>query len=402
MNPRMDHLRPYPFERLSRLTQGVLPNSALRPISLSIGEPQHPPPPAVLAALGRHLDGLARYPATGGTAALRETICEWLSRRFALQPSLLDPGRHVLPVNGTREALFAFAQCVVDPSRDPVVLMPNPFYQIYEGAAVLAGAAPYYLNCLPDNALLPDPGSVPESVWKRCQLLYLCSPGNPTGAVADRDLWCRLIELADRYDFVIASDECYSEIYPDEAVPPVGLLQVCAEIGRTDFRRCMVFHSLSKRSNLPGLRSGFVAGDRSLIATFLRYRTYHGGAMPPPTQHASIQAWSDETHVRHNRQLYRAKFKHLCRILEPTLSIRPPDAGFYLWPSTPIDDAEFTLRLLRDYNVRVVPGSYLSRQARGVNPGHRRLRISLVATLEECIEAAERISDLAQRLNAAG
>ncbi|HYW03200.1 MAG TPA: succinyldiaminopimelate transaminase [Gammaproteobacteria bacterium] len=398
MNPRMRRLQPYPFERLAELVRDVRPNPDLAPVSLSIGEPQHAPPADVLAILEAHLDGVARYPATRGMPALREAICGWLSRRFDVGAGMLDPGRHVLPVNGTREALFAFAQCLVDPASAPVVLMPNPFYQIYEGAALLAGAEPRYLDCVAEHGFLPDLEAVPDAVWDRCQLLYLCSPGNPTGAVADQALLQRLIGLADRHDFVIASDECYSEIYPDEHAPPPGLLQACAAAGREDFRRCVVFHSLSKRSNLPGLRSGFVAGDPDLISLFLRYRTYHGSAMPPPAQHASIRAWSDEAHVRDNRALYRAKFQRVTEILGPVLDFTMPGAGFYLWPATPVDDTEFTRRLLAEYNVRVVPGSYLSRDSGGRSPGRGRVRISLVASLEECVEAAQRIRSLVASL----
>jgi len=394
----MWRLQPYPFERLAELVRGIRPNPELAPVSLSIGEPQHPPPPDVLAALGQHRDAVAHYPATRGVPALREAICNWLSWRFHVDAGMLDPGRHVLPVNGTREALFAFAQCLVDPTPGPLVLMPNPFYQIYEGAALLAGAEPYYLDCLAENRFLPDLDAVPERVWERCQLLYLCTPGNPSGAVADRALLQRLIDLADRHDFVIASDECYSEIYPEDDAPPPGLLQVCAAAGRDDFRRCLVFHSLSKRSNLPGLRSGFVAGDPELISLFLRYRTYHGSAMPPPAQQASIRAWSDEAHVRDNRALYRAKFEQVGKILAPLLDFTLPDAGFYLWPATPVDDAEFTRRLLAEYNVRVLPGSYLSRGTGDRSPGRSRVRISLVAPLADCAEAARRIRSLVESL----
>jgi N-succinyldiaminopimelate aminotransferase len=297
----------------------------------------------------------------------------------------------VLPVAGTREALFAFAQAVVDRSTKPLVLSPNPFYQIYEGAALLAGAEPWFLNTTAENGFLPDLDAVPAEVWQRCQLIYLCTPGNPTGAVADVAYLQQLIGLADEHDFVIASDECYSELYFDEATPPPGLLQAAAAMGRSDYQRCVVFHSLSKRSNLPGLRSGFVAGDAEVLARFLKYRTYHGCALPPPTQAASIAAWNDEAHVQANRDLYRQKFDAVLAILKPVLKVERPDAGFYLWPETPISDIDFAQQLFAQQHVTVLPGSYLSRDAHGGNPGAGRVRMALVAELDECIEAAERI-----------
>ena len=391
MNPDLSRLQPYPFERLAQLNAGVVPPVDRQPIMLSIGEPKHTTPHFIAETVISHLHGLSQYPLTRGQPALREAIGAWLGRRFELPAGSIDPERQVLPVNGTREALFAIAQAVVDRSRDPVVLMPNPFYQIYEGAALLAGAEPVFMNTMADTGYLPDFSRVPASVWQRVQLVYTCSPGNPTGAVMGLSALQELIDLADRHDFVIASDECYSELYFDEAAPPPGLLQAAAAMGRTDYRRCLVFHSLSKRSNAPGLRSGFVAGDRDLIAAFLRYRTYHGCAMPPATQAASTLAWQDEAHVIANRALYREKFSAVVDILGPLLDVRIPAAGFYLWPVTPVDDCRFTRGLLEQQNVTVLPGSFLSRTHAGVNPGADHVRMALVAPLEDCVEAAERI-----------
>jgi N-succinyldiaminopimelate aminotransferase len=391
MNPHLSQLQAYPFERLAKLFAGITPPAHLQPISLSIGEPRHPTPGFITEELITHLHGLSSYPVTRGTAALRSTIADWCQTRFRLAANSLNPDTQILPVNGTREALFAFAQCIVDPSTEPLVLMPNPFYQIYEGAALLAGAEPRFMNTTRESGYRPDFQSVPASAWQRCQLVYICTPGNPTGAVMSTRELQQLIALADQYDFVIASDECYSEIYPDSASPPAGLLQAAAELGRDDFSRCMVFHSLSKRSNAPGLRSGFVAGDARLIEPFLRYRTYHGCAMPPATQAASISAWRDEEHVAWNRTLYTRKFAAVLDILAPVLDISMPDAGFYLWPQTPVDDAEFARGLLAQQHVIVLPGSYLSRSAAGINPGRNHVRMALVPPLEDCIEAAERI-----------
>jgi N-succinyldiaminopimelate aminotransferase len=384
-------LQPYPFERLAKLCAGISPPQTLNRISLSIGEPKHITPAFITEEVITHLHGLSRYPLTRGSGELRQAIADWLTARFHLPAGSLDPEQQVLPVNGTREALFAFAQCVIDRSASPMVLMPNPFYQIYEGAALLAGAEPWFLNTTRDTGFLPDFDSVPEHIWSRCQLVYICTPGNPTGAVMNSNDLRQLIELADRHDFVIASDECYSEIYPDEASPPCGLLQAAAEAGRTDYSRCLVFHSLSKRSNAPGLRSGFVAGDARLVSDFLRYRTYHGCAMPPALQAASIRAWQDEKHVVQNRSLYREKFTAVLEILAPVLDVQLPDAGFYLWPHTPVDGETFARDLLAQQNVIVLPGSYLSREAAGINPGQGHVRMALVAPVEECIEAAERI-----------
>jgi len=391
MNPDLSRLQPYPFERLAQLNAGVVPPVDRQPIMLSIGEPKHTTPHFIAETVISHLHGLSQYPLTRGQPALREAIGAWLGRRFELPAGSIDPELQVLPVNGTREALFAIAQAVVDRSRDPVVLMPNPFYQIYEGAALLAGAEPVFMNTMADTGYMPDFSRVPASVWQRVQLVYTCSPGNPTGAVMGLSALQELIDLADRHDFGIASDECYSELYFDEAAPPPGLLQAAAAMGRTDYRRCLVFHSLSKRSNAPGLRSGFVAGDRDLIAAFLRYRTYHGCAMPPATQAASTLAWQDEAHVIANRALYRKKFSAVVDILGPLLDVQIPAAGFYLWPVTPVDDCRFTRGLLEQQNVTVLPGSFLSRIHAGVNPGADHVRMALVAPLEDCVEAAERI-----------
>ncbi len=398
MNQDLDKLQPYPFEKLARLKAEVSPPAELSHIALSIGEPKHAAPQFITGELLSHLHGLSNYPTTKGLLELRSTIANWLTQRFQLPANSLDAEQHVIPVNGTREALFAFAQAVVDRNSTPLVLMPNPFYQIYEGAALLSGAEPYFINCTADNNYLPDFDAVPAEVWQRCQLIYLCSPGNPTGAVIDGDTLQKLIGLADKHDFIIASDECYSEIYPDESNPPVGLLQAAAKMGRTNYKRCVVFHSLSKRSNLPGMRSGFVAGDAEVLKKFLLYRTYHGCAMPPYHQAASIKAWNDETHVLTNRELYRDKFKAVIEILTDVIEVKQPDAGFYLWPRTPIDDAEFAQRLFAQQNVTVLPGSYLSREAHGVNPGRNHVRMALVAPLDECIDAAKRIKTLINSL----
>jgi N-succinyldiaminopimelate aminotransferase len=393
MNPFLADLQPYPFEKLARLKAGAVPPAELGPINLSIGEPQHPTPTLVGEALITHLHGLARYPATRGLIELRSAIAGWLIRRFGLGERAIDPERHVLPVNGTREALFSFAQCVIDPAPDALVLMPNPFYQIYEGAALLAGAKPYFLNLSRDRGFLPDFTAVPDSIWRRCRLLYICTPGNPSGAVIPLSQLQTLISLADRWDFTIASDECYSELYFDEGAPPPGLLQAAWEMGNHQFRRCVVFHSLSKRSNAPGLRSGFVAGDAEILFQYALYRTYHGCAMSPPLQHASIAAWSDETHVRNNRALYRAKFSAMLDELDGVLSVSMPEAGFYLWPEVSGDDEQFALDLYAQQHVTVLPGRYLSRECGAINPGRGFVRIALVASLEECAEAARRIAN---------
>jgi len=391
MNNAMQLLQPYPFEKLRALLAGVTPNPEKRPVALSIGEPKHRSPDFVAKALADNLDQMAVYPTTLGIPALREAIAGWCSRRFDVPQGWIDPARNVLPVNGTREALFAFTQTVVNCSDDGLVISPNPFYQIYEGAAFLAGAQPHYLPCLSEKGFNPDFDAVSPDIWKRCQILFLCSPGNPTGALIPVETLKKLIALADEHDFVIAADECYSELYFDEQTPPPGLLSACVELGRKDFKRCVVFHSLSKRSNLPGLRSGFVAGDAEILKAFLLYRTYHGCAMPVQTQLASIAAWNDEEHVRANRDLYREKFAAVLDILSPVLDVQRPDGGFYLWPNVGTDDAAFCRDLFVDQHVTAVPGSYLSREVDGVNPGAGRVRLALVAPLAECIEAAERI-----------
>ncbi|ALD99387.1 succinyldiaminopimelate transaminase [Pseudomonas syringae] len=391
MNNAMQLLQPYPFEKLRALLAGVTPNPEKRPVALSIGEPKHRSPDFVAKALADNLDQMAVYPTTLGIPALREAIASWCSRRFDVPQGWIDPARNVLPVNGTREALFAFTQTVVNRSDDGLVISPNPFYQIYEGAAFLAGAQPHYLPCLSEKGFNPDFDAVSPDIWKRCQILFLCSPGNPTGALIPVETLKKLIALADEHDFVIAADECYSELYFDEQTPPPGLLSACVVLGRKDFKRCVVFHSLSKRSNLPGLRSGFVAGDAEILKAFLLYRTYHGCAMPVQTQLASIAAWNDEEHVRANRDLYREKFAAVLDILSPVLDVQRPDGGFYLWPNVGTDDAAFCRDLFVDQHVTAVPGSYLSREVDGVNPGAGRVRLALVAPLAECIEAAERI-----------
>ena len=395
MNPDLNRLHPYPFQKLAALCADIDPalSQGKTPIAWSIGEPRHPTPQPIRDALTQALDGLGRYPATRGGPALRAAIAAWLQRRFRAE---VDPETQVLPVNGTREALFAVAQAVIDRARDPLVLMPNPFYQIYEGAALLAGAEPMYLACTEENGFLPDLEAVPVAAWERCQLLYLCTPGNPAGAVASAAYLRRALELADAHDFLIVSDECYAELYPPDDAPPVGLLEVCATAGRTDFRRCLVMHSLSKRSNAPGLRSGFVAGDAQVLQRFFLYRTYHGCAMPPPTQAASLVAWEDEEHVYENRRRYREKFDAVLEILSPVLDVRRPQAGFYLWPRTPIPDTRFARDLRERENVAVLPGSYLSRpqpmlDGGVLDPGQNRIRIALVATLDECIEGARRM-----------
>jgi len=387
MNPLLAKLQPYPFERLRQLFAGVVPNPALRPISLGIGEPRHPAPPFVEQALTSSLAGLSVYPPTAGTPALREACAGWIDRRYGIA---VDPATEVLPVNGSREALFAFAQTVIDPRRDPVVVCPNPFYQIYEGAALLAGATPHYVPSDPARNFAVDWDSVPEAVWARTQLVFVCSPGNPTGAVMPLDEWRKLFALSDRHGFVIASDECYSEIYfRDE--PPLGGLEAAARLGRGR-ERLVAFTSLSKRSNVPGLRSGFVAGDAAILKSFLLYRTYHGGAMSPIVQTASIAAWQDEEHVIENRSLYRRKFEQVTPLLSQVLDLRLPDASFYLWAGVRgASDTDFARELLSQYNVTVLPGSFLAREVDGFNPGAGRIRMALVADTEECLEAAGRI-----------
>ena len=404
MNPLLDKLQPYPFEKLRKLFADVTPNPAYRPISLGIGEPKHPTPAFIREALADSLDGLAAYPATAGSDALRATIAAWLERRYGLPK--LDSATQVLPVTGSREALFALAQTVIDPQKgkgDALVACPNPFYQIYEGAAYLAGAEPYFLNSNPARNFAPDYQSVPPQVWERVQLLYLCSPGNPTGAVLTLDDWKALFELSDRYGFVIASDECYSEIYfKDE--PPLGGMEAAHKLGRTDYPRLISFSSLSKRSNVPGMRSGFVAGDADILRKFLLYRTYHGSAMGSAIQSASVVAWGDETHVQENRAQYIRKFREVTPLLAEVLDVALPDAGFYLWARVDklaaISDVDFAKRLYAEYNVTVLPGSYLAREAHGINPGQNRIRMALVAETAECLEAAQRIVEFTRKLAA--
>jgi len=401
MNSRLASLQRYPFERLAELIQGVTPPANKPPIKLSVGEPQHDAPPFVLEALTKNLKGLSRYPTTKGAPALRQAIAAWATKRFKLDKLKLDPERHVLPVAGTREALFSIAQAVVDRrshAEQPVVISPNPFYQIYEGAALLAGARPYFLNTTEASGYRMDFAKVPDEVWDQVQMIYICSPGNPTGAVMTHKDLAMLLGFAEEHDFLICSDECYSEIYFDEAKPPVGLLQVANDLGIEDYRRCLVFHSLSKRSNLPGLRSGFVAGDAEVIAEYFQYRTYQGCALPPPTQAASAAAWGDEQHVAENRALYRKKFDAVLEILKPVLDVNKPEAGFYLWPKLPISDETFTRELYARENVLALPGSYLSRHAQGMNPGANRVRLALVAGYDECIEAAKRIRNYVESL----
>ncbi|MCR4303982.1 MAG: succinyldiaminopimelate transaminase [Gallionella sp.] len=388
MNPDLNRLQPYPFQKLAALFREVQPNSDYRAISLSIGEPKHPTPQFIRDALTANLDGLANYPTTAGSDALRNTIANWLALRYGIPAP--DSKTQVLPVNGSREALFAFAQTVVDRSRnDPVVVCPNPFYQIYEGAAFLAGATPCFLNTLPEDNYAMNFSQLPEDVWQRAQLIYVCSPGNPNGRVMPLEEWKTLFEMSDRHGFVIASDECYSEIYFES--PPLGALQAARQLGRSDYRNLVVFSSLSKRSNVPGMRSGFVAGDAGVIEKFTLYRTYHGSAMNPAIQAASIAAWNDEAHVAENRRLYAEKFGKVLAILDPVLPAVMPDAGFYLWIRTPVADTSFAQALYRDYNVAVLPGSYLARTARGMNPGENFVRLALVANVAETVEAAQRI-----------
>lgn len=390
MHPQLAKLRPYPFERLRALLAGAVGPASLPHISMSIGEPRHAPPALVIEALQKSTNTLGSYPLALGLPELRQAISAWLTRRFALPAGSMCADTMVLPVNGTREALFAFVQAVVDPSASSIVASPNPFYQIYEGAAYLASAEPYFMNADPEHRYLPDLDAVPAEVWRRCAVLFVCSPGNPTGAVASLDYLQRALELADRYDFVIASDECYSEIYFDEAAPPPGLLQAALRSGHTRFERCMVFHSLSKRSSVPGLRSGFVAGDPQLIKPFLLYRTYHGCAMPVHHQLASIPAWADDAHVIENRALYRRKFAGVLPLLQDVMDVSMPDASFYLWPKVG-DDEQFTRQLFEHQHLTLLPGSYIARDTPAGNPGRGRVRISLVAGVDECLEAARRM-----------
>jgi N-succinyldiaminopimelate aminotransferase len=397
VNPNLDRLQTYPFQKLTALFAGVTPNPAHQPINLHIGEPKHPTPEFIKRTLSDSLDGLATYPTTLGGEALRIAIAEWLCRRHGLKA--IDPQSEVVPVNGSREALFAFAQALIDETRpDPVVVCPNPFYQIYEGAAILARATPRYLNNLPENGFGFDFDELPGAVWARTQLIYVCSPGNPTGAVMPLSAWEKLFALSDRHAFVIAADECYSEIYFDEDRPPLGALAAAQQLGRDGYPNLVMFSSLSKRSNVPGMRSGFVAGDARILRKFLLYRTYHGCTMSPPVHMASVAAWRDEVHVVENRRLYREKFDAVLDILGPVMNVGCPDAAFYLWAPTPLPDPEFARRLYQDQSVSVLPGSYLGRQAQGVNPGSDRVRIALVASTKECVEAARRVRNFVTQI----
>ena len=399
MNPRLDLLHTYPFEKLARLKAGIIPPAGLTHIAMSIGEPQHEPPAFVLETLRQNLHKLGSYPATIGLIELRAACARWLERRFTLGANTVNAETMVLPVNGTREALFAFVQSVVDAKGDSLVAMPNPFYQIYEGAALLAGAQPYFLNTNARNGYIPDLDAVAESVWRRCAILFLCNPGNPAGATASRQYLEHALALAERYGFVIAADECYAEIYLDDDAPPPSLLQAALASGRSRFDRCVVFHSLSKRSSVPGLRSGFVAGDAALMSRFLLYRTYHGSAMPVPTQLASVAAWNDDAHAAQNRHLYQQKFARVLPILTPVMDVQRPDGAFYLWPNVGEDDEQFTRELFAEQNLTLLPGSYLARSANGVNPGENFVRMALVANTAETVEAAQRIARFVSTLN---
>lgn len=395
MNPNLDLLQPYPFQRLRDLFSGITPNANFSPINLSIGEPKHATPQLIKDALTANLNGLASYPTTIGVPALREAISAWIARRYNIAAPNAETA--ILPVNGSREALFAFAQAVIDPSKSkPVVISPNPFYQIYEGAAFLAGAEPYFLNTLPENNHAMDFASVPVEVLKRTQLVFVCSPGNPSGKVMELAQWKTIFELSDQYGFVIAADECYSEIYFDESKPPLGALQAAHLLGRSH-KNLVIFSSLSKRSNVPGMRSGFVAGDENIIEKFALYRTYHGCAMNPAVQAASIAAWNDEAHVIENRTLYAQKFNTVTPMLKNVLEVEMPDAAFYLWARVKdksISDTDFAIKIYRDFNITVLPGSFLAREAHGINPGKNFIRMALVANFDECVEAAKRISTL--------
>ena len=396
MNPRLDTLQPYPFEKLRLLlAQAGAAPAGLRAINLSIGEPKHAAPQCVKDAMVGALDGLSVYPPTKGDPKLREAISQWIGKRYSIPCP--NPETQVLPVLGSREALFSFAQVVLDSTKNSIVVCPNPFYQIYEGAALLGGATPYYVNSDPKLNFGCDWSTVPSEIWARTQLLFICSPGNPAGNVMSLAEWRTLFELSDRYGFVIASDECYSEIYLDEANPPLGGMQAAVQLGRIDFRNLVSFSSLSKRSNVPGMRSGFVAGDATLMAKFLLYRTYHGSALSPVVSAASIAAWQDEAHVVDNRQQYRAKFDAVLPILEPVLNVKRPDASFYLWAGTKGPDADFVRDLLTHTNVTTLPGSFVGRTVNGVNPGQNRIRIALVAPLADCVEAAQRIADFVRK-----
>lgn len=396
MNNLLEKLHAYPFERLNQLLEDISAPEDHHFIPLSLGEPKHSPAPFLVelfANKSRIKHSFMSYPPTRGISQLRSAIAKFASRRYDLKSNSLNAEDHVLPVNGSREALFSFAQACISPSQNSCTLMPNPFYQIYEGAALLAGSKPMYLPCLEENNYIPDFENIEPSIWEQTSLVYICTPGNPTGSVMSIDGLQALIRKSDEYNFIIASDECYSEIYSNDDAPPPGILCACAKMDRDDFRNCVAFNSLSKRSNLPGLRSGFVAGDADIISRFLQYRTYHGSAMPLINQEVSIAAWEDEDHVKTNRLKYKEKFSAVIDILSDVLELQNPDGGFYLWPSLPISDEKFTRDLYGEMNVKVLPGSYLSREINGYNPGRNRVRIALVAELDECVQAAGRLKD---------
>jgi len=402
VNQHLNQLQLYPFEKLKQLFSGITPCADYSAINLGIGEPKHATPDLIKQAITDNLSGLASYPSTLGSDTLRNAIASWIGKRYDIATP--NPATQILPVNGSREALFAFTQTVIDTSAatKPVVICPNPFYQIYEGAAYLAGAEPYFVNADPKRNFAPDYSVVPDQVWQRVQLMFVCSPGNPTGAVLNLEDWQRLFELSDQYGFIIAADECYSEIYfGDQA--PLGALEAAQRLGRTDFARLVIFSSLSKRSNVPGMRSGFVAGNAAILKQFLLYRTYHGCAMSPTLQAASVAAWQDERHVMENRALYKAKFDLVTPMLQEVLEVGLPDAGFYLWAgvnkTSAISDTAFAKQLFAGFNVTVLPGSYLARNAHGINPGQNRIRMALVAGVDECVEAAQRLVTFAKQLS---
>jgi N-succinyldiaminopimelate aminotransferase len=402
MNPRLGLLKPYPFTRLDALLANSQTNPDLELITLSIGEPKHSAPAIVLEALQSALAEVQKYPATAGKIELKQVIANWVNNRFELSENGLSANSQVLPVNGTREALFAIVQALTDPNRTKgTVGMPNPFYQIYEGAALLAGKTPIYFNSHSKSNMQPDWRQISDAEWQQMELLFICSPGNPSGTYIDLEDICYLIEQADLHDFVIVSDECYSELYLNPSHKAPSILQACKKLGRTDFSRCLAFHSLSKRSNLPGLRSGFVAGDDKLLTDFLLYRTYHGSAMPGYVQEASIQAWQDETHAEINRQLYRDKYQAVLPKLADHFEFTEPEAAFYLWLDTPIDDQEFAKRLYEEKSVKVVPGSLLARDTEEGNPGQNKIRIALVASVDECIEGIDRLLQFTSSLSSA-
>ena len=399
MNPHLRQLQPYPFEKLNKLLERSQPANNYNPISLAIGEPKHPTPELIKNTLASNLNLLDKYPATRGSDELRLACANWLLNRFKLPSHVINENDNILPVNGTREALFSFAQCVINPNKRPVVLIPNPFYQIYEGAALLAGAEPIYYDCNVVNNDIPALWEIDTDIWERCQLIFICTPGNPTGEIAPNTTLQKLIEYSQKFNFVIASDECYSEIYSPDTSPPMGLLYYSEKFGNTAMQNCIAFYSLSKRSNAPGMRSGFVAGSSELIKMFLQYRTYHGCAMSLSIQYASIAAWKDEAHVAENRRLYHEKFCAVLKQLDGVLKCTRPDAGFYLWPELPIDDEQFSQLLYSKKNVLTLPGSFLARMVDGYNPGKNRVRLALVAKKRECVEAASRIAEFLQSIN---